>query len=90
MAELRRLGVEILTGARADEITEAGVFVEKEWGRHLLPADTVVIAAGSTAENSLADELNGLVPEVHVIGDAQSPRNALEAIREGFLVGLKI
>jgi len=90
MAELRRLGVEILTGARADEITEAGVFVEKERGRHLLPADTVVIAAGSTAENSLADELKGLVPELHVIGDAQSPRNALEAIREGFLVGLKI
>jgi hypothetical protein len=34
--------------------------------------------------------LKDLVPEIHVIGDAQSPRNALEAIREGFLAGLKI
>jgi len=90
MAELRRLGVEILTGARAVEFAEAGVVVEKEQGRHHLPADTVVIAAGSTSENSLADELKGLVREIHVIGDAQSPRNALEAIREGFLVGLRV
>jgi 2,4-dienoyl-CoA reductase (NADPH2) len=90
MAELRRLGVEILTGARAVEISEAGVTLEKDERRHLLSADTVVIAAGSTSENKLAAELKDLVPEIHVIGDAQSPRNALEAIREGFLAGLKI
>jgi 2,4-dienoyl-CoA reductase (NADPH2) len=90
MAELRRLGVAILTGARAVEITETGVVVEKDKGRDLLPAETVVIAAGATPENSLADALKGLVPEIHVIGDAQSPRNALEAIREGFLVGLRV
>jgi len=30
------------------------------------------------------------VPEIYVVGDAQSPRNALEAIREGFLAGLKV
>ena len=90
MAELHRLGVEILTGAKAVEITEAGVTLEREESRHVLPADTVVIAAGATSENKLADELKGLVPEIHVVGDAQSPRNALEAIREGFMAGLKI
>ena len=90
MAELRRLGVEILTGARAVEITEAGVTVEKDEGRHLLPADTVVIATGSTSRNELADELKDWAREIHVIGDAQRPRNALEAIREGFLAGLEV
>jgi 2,4-dienoyl-CoA reductase (NADPH2) len=90
MAELHRLGVEILTGTSAVEITEAGVTVESEDSRHFLPADTVVIAAGSRSENRLAGELKDLVPEIHVVGDAQSPRNALEAIREGFLAGLKI
>jgi hypothetical protein len=30
-----------------------------------------------------------MVSEVHVIGDADSPRNALEAIREGFEAGLR-
>ena len=90
MAELRRLGVEILTGARAVEIREDGVTIERDERRHLLPADTAVVAAGSSSQNKLAAELKDLVPEIHVIGDAQSPRNALEAIREGFLVGLKV
>jgi hypothetical protein len=31
-----------------------------------------------------------LVPEIYTIGDAKAPRNALEAIKEGFLTGLRI
>jgi len=31
-----------------------------------------------------------LVPEVYTIGDAKEARHALDAVREGFLVGLKI
>jgi hypothetical protein len=30
------------------------------------------------------------VPEIITIGDAKKPRNALEAIREGFQAGLSI
>ena len=40
--------------------------------------------------NNLFDDIKGLVPEFHTIGDAKEPRNALEAIKEGFLVGLEI
>lgn len=40
-------------------------------------------------ENPLAS-LKDLVPELYVIGDAKKPRNALEAIKEGFLTGLKL
>lgn len=90
MAELRRLGVSIMTSTRALEITEQGVVVEKDESRKLLPADTVVIAAGSMPVNSLARELEGLVGEIHVVGDARTPRNALEAIRDGWLAGLKV
>jgi 2,4-dienoyl-CoA reductase (NADPH2) len=90
MAELRRLGVKIMPGAKAVEISKQGVEIEKDGSRDLLPADTVVIAAGSRPENKLAEELEGLVPEIHIVGDALSPRNALEAIREGLLAGLRI
>jgi 2,4-dienoyl-CoA reductase (NADPH2) len=90
MAELNRLGVEIMTGVRAVEIIEDGVAVEKEESRHLLPADTVVIAAGSRSKNELAAQLQDLVPEIFTVGDAQTPRNALEAIREGFMAGAKV
>jgi len=90
MMELRRLGVTILTGAKVVGIRAEGVEVEKEYERNLLPADSVVIAAGAKPENGLAGEIGDLIPETYIIGDAGDPRNALEAIKEGFLTGLNI
>lgn len=90
MMELRRLGVTILTDTKAVGIKPEGVEIEKRQNRDLLPADSVVIATGAEPENSLADEIGDLVPEIYTIGDAREPRNALEAIKEGFLTGLKI
>ncbi|MCB2189814.1 MAG: FAD-dependent oxidoreductase, partial [Deltaproteobacteria bacterium] len=90
MAELKRLGVEILTETKVVGITPEGVRTEKKDGADFLTADTVVIAAGSRSENSLAALLEGVVPEIHVVGDAKSPRNALAAIREGFEAGLQV
>jgi 2,4-dienoyl-CoA reductase (NADPH2) len=90
MGELRRLGVNIMTNTKAVGIKADGLEVEKEDGPDFLPADSIVIAAGSRSENSLVSEIESLVPEVYTVGDAKEPRNALEAIKEGFLVGLKI
>lgn len=90
MAELSRLGVKIITGARAVGISAEGVKIEKEQGGDLLPADSVVIAAGAGSVEELSAKIGKLVSEVYTIGDAKEPRNALEAIREGFLTGLKL
>ena len=90
MAELKRLGVTIMTGTRATGVRPDGLEIEREDGPDFLPADTVVIAAGSRSENRLSKELENLVPEVYTIGDAGDPRKALDAIREGYLLGLKI
>lgn len=89
-AELKRLGVKSITGAKAVGILEGGVEVEKDGQSEVIPTDTVVIAVGSKSQNSLLNDLEGLVSEIHSIGDAKEPRNALEAIREGFVVGLEI
>jgi 2,4-dienoyl-CoA reductase (NADPH2) len=90
MMELRRLGVTILTGTKAVGLKAEGVEIEKGQNRDLLPADSVVVAVGAEPENSLVDEIGELVPQIFTIGDAKTPRNALEAIKEGFLTGLKI
>jgi 2,4-dienoyl-CoA reductase (NADPH2) len=90
MAELHRLGVKIMTAAKAVEINEQGVLVEKEGARGTVAAETVVIAAGAASLNSLAVGLEGLVAEIQVVGDARNPRNALDAVREGWLAGLKV
>ena len=90
MGELRRLGVRVITEARAVGITPEGLEIERRGGIDLLSADSIVIAAGSRSENALADKLKGSVPEVLVVGDAKTPRNVLEAIREGFEAGLRL
>ena len=90
MAELRRLGVRIRRNSRVVGIRPEGVEIEETQGRDLLNADSVVVAAGSVRENRLLSEVEALISEAYIIGDAKEPRNALEAIKEGFLTGLKI
>jgi 2,4-dienoyl-CoA reductase (NADPH2) len=89
-AEAKRLGITILTHTKAVGITPEGLEVETKAGRDFIPADSVVIAAGSTSERGPAKAIEGLVPEIYTIGDAEEPRNVLEAIREGYHAGLKI
>jgi 2,4-dienoyl-CoA reductase (NADPH2) len=90
MAELKRLGVTIMTKTKTVGIKPDGMEIERGNGADFLPADSIVIAAGSLPENGLVREIEKLVREVHTIGDAKEPRKALDAIREGYLVGLKI
>jgi len=90
MAELGRLGVKIMTGTKAVGIRHDGLEIENAEGSGFIPADSVVIAAGSKAENSLQKQIEGLVGDLYLIGDAKEPRNALEAIKEGYLAGLAI
>jgi len=88
MAELKRLGVEILTGTKAIALNSMGLEIQKDTGTESLPADSVVMATGSESENSLLHEIKDLIETVYVVGDAKEPRNALYAIREGFEAAL--
>jgi len=53
-------------------------------------ADTVIIAAGYKSNQDPTKKMNGKIDEVYRIGDCVEVRTALEAIHEGFEVGLKI
>jgi 2,4-dienoyl-CoA reductase (NADPH2) len=90
MAELRRLGVKIMTGTKAIRIKPDGLEAEKDKGPFLIGADSIVLATGSESENRIASEIEDMVPELYIIGDAKQPRNALNAISEGFSVALEI
>jgi 2,4-dienoyl-CoA reductase (NADPH2) len=90
MAELARLGVKLVPGAQVTGITEEGVKIRKGEEEAFLPADSVILATGARPLDTLSASLGDLVPEVYTIGDAVQPRNALEAVREGFLTGLKM
>jgi 2,4-dienoyl-CoA reductase (NADPH2) len=84
-------GVRMETRVRVEEITRKGVWVARNDRLHeFFEGDTVVIAAGMVSVNTLAGELEGKVPELHLIGDALKPRRVKEAVEEGFLTGLKV
>lgn len=65
-------GVTIHRHATVQRITEQ--HVEFRVGEQIstAPADMVVVASGVSAQAPLADALAGMVPEVHVVGDAGS------------------
>ncbi len=87
LQDLWRLSVKTMTHTRAKEITAGGVIVDRGGKEDFIPGDTVVIAMGSKAVNALYEKLKGRVPEVYLIGDAKTPRKALEAVAEGLAVG---
>jgi len=102
LARLKKLGVNVQTGVAVEgfepsngrvKITahpyseEGGVDTASalEFG-----ADCVVLATGLKPNTELADALEEMGIEHYIVGDAKEPREALDAILEGFEVGLKI
>jgi len=88
LANLKRHGVEMLTQIAYREITKEGVIIQQGEEERLIPADTVVIAAGATSNDRLFHELNGRLP-VHLIGGAKEAGelDAKRAIWEGSAIG---
>jgi 2,4-dienoyl-CoA reductase-like NADH-dependent reductase (Old Yellow Enzyme family)/thioredoxin reductase len=85
LRRLGELGVNILTETRVDRIRGRMVSLRKGEETQDVYADTFVIATGSKPDRVLADELQGLVPELYTVGDCQEPRRVFDAIHEGFL-----
>ncbi len=83
-------GVQIFPHTPALEIRPDGVFANDGGNILWLPADTVVLAVGYSPENGLVEELRGIVSEIYTAGDCNSPRDGLEATREGMEVGLAV
>jgi hypothetical protein len=82
---------EILGFERANVVSGKGIWLIHTQGGSMYRAfDSIVLAVGSVSRNELVDEVEAMVGEVYVIGDASRPRNTLFAIREGTEVGRKI
>jgi 2,4-dienoyl-CoA reductase-like NADH-dependent reductase (Old Yellow Enzyme family)/thioredoxin reductase len=96
LKRLEKLGVEVRTGVevmRFETDAEGRTIVvarpyphQEEAAEMRFPAETVIIALGLRADRALAGALEGYA-EVHLIGDCVEPREALDAVYEGFEVG---
>jgi 2,4-dienoyl-CoA reductase-like NADH-dependent reductase (Old Yellow Enzyme family) len=94
---LRRLagkGVRFLGGHAPLAVEAAGVRVRNAWSgqQTVVPATAVVVAFANIASDALLHDLrrglNGV--EIQAVGDAVAPRSALEAVRDGHLVGRRL
>lgn len=90
LQDLARLGVRTLTNSCVREIIKEGVIIQREEREELLPAETVVLATGAKPANALYEKIKEKAKEVYLIGDAKSPRRALEAVAEGLAIGREI
>ncbi len=81
-----------LTSTTLKEVIDSSTVLVEVKGKErlLVEIDSIVFAVGSEPDKSLLPQLQRLDTKVHVIGDAHQARTALEAIHEGFQVGIQV
>ncbi|MEM4832053.1 MAG: FAD-dependent oxidoreductase [Sulfolobales archaeon] len=90
---LSKYKIKVVTSTTVIKIEKRGVEVVKPpLEREFIEADTVVLAVGRTPnlDPHLYEAAKSRARRVYVIGDAKSPRKAIDAIHEGFFTALDI
>jgi 2,4-dienoyl-CoA reductase-like NADH-dependent reductase (Old Yellow Enzyme family)/thioredoxin reductase len=89
--ELHESKVRVMTQTQVESIGKKEIScVSQDGQKTTLPVDTVVIAKGVQENRSLAERLEALGCQVHLVGDCSSVEYIKGAIREGFDVGSSI
>lgn len=89
MGRLAAMGVKILTKTKLVELKDGTAVIETNGEQSTLEGFTnVIYAVGSKSNNVLFEEIKDCGKKVTVIGDANQPGQALEAVREGTLAFL--
>ena len=89
LAELEK-SVACLTGAKAVRLTDEGLVCETKDGEILVPADTVICAAGRIPDRAAAEALADCAPYVDEIGDCVKPSIVAQATFRGHFAALDI
>jgi 2,4-dienoyl-CoA reductase (NADPH2) len=91
LANLERYQVILHPKAEAVQISDDRVYYLNDEGeRSFIVSDTVVVALGYQSNDELYHNIRNSYREVYRIGDCIKPRTAMEAIHEGYEIGLKI
>ncbi len=90
LQDLDRSNITVIRRARALEITPSVVKIEIDGAVQELPAQTVVLAAGSQPYNPLQAELKQLGIAFSTAGDANQVALAFDAVHGGFEAGRAI
>ena len=84
-------GVEIMKDAKVQEISGTEIKYERAGLKQKIKGyDLAVLALGTAPERTLLKALGKINIPVFLIGDCQTPRKALEAIREAFDLAIEL
>ena len=76
------------------DILERELLGPSRGDEEVIPVDTVVLALGVGTNDALYRELSQQLPNVHLIGDATTPRGkvkrTLEAVSEGYRAAMTV
>jgi 2,4-dienoyl-CoA reductase-like NADH-dependent reductase (Old Yellow Enzyme family)/thioredoxin reductase len=88
---LKDKGVQAIVNMKVEEIRAEGVVtIDKDWKKHLIKGDLVVLAMGAEPELALAESLEKKKIRFHAIGDCNGPRRIVDAIHEAAHIARQI
>jgi pyruvate/2-oxoglutarate dehydrogenase complex dihydrolipoamide dehydrogenase (E3) component len=90
MISLEDYGVRMLTNTCVKQIKSDSVTIERNGIENVIKADAIVVAVGVKAEDKLGSNLKNVVPKLFCIGDCKKPGNIMDAVHEGFKIGLQV
>jgi 2,4-dienoyl-CoA reductase (NADPH2) len=90
LQEMERSRIDRRIATKAVEITESGLSVEADGKIEEIKADTIVIAAGSIADNALEGLLEHKGIPYRTVGDAKTVGQAIDAVHQGYLAAMEI
>ena len=90
-AWVEELGIPVMAKSRVEAAADGEVTIVDGDGEEVrMAADTLIIAETRTANQELYHELQWMIDELHMCGDAVSPRGLDQAIHEGYGLGSRI
>lgn len=87
---IAKADMEVCTGTRLVSIGDGEITVSDHTGTHTIPVDSVIIAIGLKAQDSLYGELCAQGKEAYLVGDAVHPGKIFDAFHTAYRVAWKI
>lgn len=78
------------TKVKVKSISQDAVIYEKDGKEKHIPADTVIMSTGMRTTPTVIDSFYGIVQDTFIIGDANRPRNVMDATREAYFIAKNI
>lgn len=87
---IAKVDMNIHTSTSLIEVKENEVVLQNRKGTFTVPANTVIMAVGLKAQQSLYEELAAAGKEVYLVGDAVKPGKIFDAFHTAYRVAVKI